>query len=183
MSKQILASTKIFSGAVFSVTRDQLREASGQEIVREVVNHSGGAGGVALFADGRIALVRQYRHPAKKDLLEIPAGKIDAGEAPETCAAREIEEELGFRVGRLEKLAEFYSTPGFCAEKLYVYLATELVPTQQKLDHDENVEIVFVTLDEALLMVQSGEIEDAKTIIALMMTKQKLSANCASMRV
>ena len=176
MSKQILASTKIFSGAVFSVTRDQLREASGQEIVREVVNHSGGAGGVALFADGRIALVRQYRHPAKKDLLEIPAGKIDAGEAPETCAAREIEEELGFRVGRLEKLAEFYSTPGFCAEKLYVYLATELVPTQQKLDHDENVEIVFVTLDEALLMVQSGEIEDAKTIIALMMTKQKLSA-------
>ena len=176
MSKQILASTKIFSGAVFSVTRDQLREASGQEIVREVVNHSGGAGGVALFADRRIALVRQYRHPAKKDLLEIPAGKIDAGEAPETCAAREIEEELGFRVGRLEKLAEFYSTPGFCAEKLYVYLATELVPTQQKLDHDENVEIVFVTLDEALLMVQSGEIEDAKTIIALMMTKQKLSA-------
>ena len=160
----------------FFLSRDQLREASGQEIVREVVNHSGGAGGVALFADGHIALVRQYRHPAKKDLLEIPAGKIDAGEAPETCAAREIEEELGFRVGRLEKLAEFYSTPGFCAEKLYVYLATELVPTQQKLDHDENVEIVFVTLDEALLMVQSGEIEDAKTIIALMMTKQKLSA-------
>ena len=176
MSKQILASTKIFSGAVFSVTRDHLREASGQEIVREVVNHSGGAGGVALFADGRIALVRQYRHPAKKDLLEIPAGKIDAGEAPETCAAREIEEELGFRVGRLETLAEFYSTPGFCEEKLYVYLATELVPTQQKLDHDENIKIVFVTLDEALQMVQSGEIEDAKTIIALMMTKQKLSA-------
>ena len=176
MSKQILASTKIFSGAVFSVTRDQLREASGQEIVREVVNHSGGAGGVALFADGRIALVRQYRHPAKKDLLEIPAGKIDAGEAPETCAAREIEEELGFRVGRLEKLAEFYSTPGFCAEKLYIYLATKLVPTQQKLDHDENVEIVFVTLDEALQMIRSGEIEDAKTILALMMTKQKLSA-------
>lgn len=176
MSKQILASTKIFSGAVFSVTRDQLRDASGQEITREVVNHSGGAGGVALFEDGRIALVRQYRHPAKKDLLEIPAGKIDAGEAPETCAAREIEEELGFRVGRLEKLAEFYSTPGFCAEKLYIYLATKLVPTQQKLDHDENVEIVFVTLDEALQMIRSGEIEDAKTIIALMMTKQKLSA-------
>ncbi len=176
MSKQILASTKIFSGAVFSVTRDHLREASGQEITREVVNHSGGAGGVAMFADGRIALVRQYRHPAKKDLLEIPAGKIDADETPESCAAREIEEELGFRVGRLEKLAEFYSTPGFCAEKLYVYLATELVPTQQKLDHDENVEIVFVTLEEALEMVQSGKIEDAKTIIALMMTKQKLSA-------
>ncbi len=172
MQRKIISSIKLHSGVVFDVVRDRIREASGNEFSREVVTHSGGAGGVALLADGRIALVRQYRHPAKKDLLEIPAGKIDNGEAPEICAAREIEEELGLRAGKLEKLTEFYSTPGFCAEKLYLYLATELQPTRQNLDHDEQVEIVYATLEEALQMISSGEIEDAKTIIALLLVKQ-----------
>lgn len=176
MPRQLLDSEKIYTGAVFEIARDRLREDSGQEIIRDVVQHPGGAGGVPLFADGRIALVRQYRHPAKRDLLEIPAGKIDAGEAPETCAAREIEEELGVRVGRIEKLAEFYSTPGFCEEKLFVYLATELEPGEQHLDHDETVEIVYLSLAEAWQLVERGEIEDAKTIIALLLTKQKITA-------
>jgi ADP-ribose pyrophosphatase len=174
MPRQLLDSQKIFSGAVFEVVRDRLREESGLEIIRDVVQHPGGAGGVPLFSDGRIALVRQYRHPANRELLEIPAGKLDGNEAPETCAAREIEEELGVRVGRIEKLAEFYSTPGFCAEKLYVYLATDLTPSVQKLDHDELVEIVYLSLDEAWQMVERGVIEDAKTIIALMMVIQKV---------
>ncbi|HEX4947961.1 MAG TPA: NUDIX hydrolase [Blastocatellia bacterium] len=175
MTRELLDSQKIYTGAVFEVVRDRFREASGQEIVRDVVRHVGGAGGVPLFADGRIALVRQYRHPAGRDLLEIPAGKLDADEAPELCAAREIEEELGVRVGKLEKLAEFYSTPGFCEEKLFVYLATELEPGQQNLDHDEAIEIVYLTLEEALQLVERGEIEDAKTIIALLLTRQKLA--------
>jgi ADP-ribose pyrophosphatase len=174
MARELLESQKIYTGAVFEIARDRLREPSGQEIVRDVVQHPGGAGGVPLFADGRIALVRQYRHPAGRDLLEIPAGKIDGGEPPEICAAREIEEELGVRVGRIEKLAEFYSTPGFCAEKLFVYLATELESSVQKLDHDETVEIVYLSLEEAWQLVECGEIEDAKTIIALLLTKQKL---------
>jgi ADP-ribose pyrophosphatase len=176
MPRQLLDSQKIFTGAVFAVARDRLREDSGQEIIREVVQHPGGAGGVPIFTDGRIALVRQYRHPAKREMLEIPAGKIDAGESPEICAAREIEEELGVRVGQIEKLAEFYSTPGFCEEKLFVYLATKLEPAQQKLDHDEAVEIVYLSLEEAWQLVEQGEIEDAKTIIALMLTRQKLAA-------
>lgn len=175
MPRQLLDSQKIFTGAVFEVARDRLREDSGQEIIRDVVQHPGGAGGVPIFTDGRIALVRQYRHPARRELLEIPAGKIDAGESPAICAAREIEEELGVRVGRIEKLAEFYSTPGFCEEKLFVYLATELEPAQQKLDHDETVEIVYLSLAEAWQLVEQGEIEDAKTIIALMLTRQKLA--------
>lgn len=174
MARQLLESQEVFTGAVFAVTRDRVREDAGLEITREVVQHPGGAGGVPLFADGRIALVRQYRHPARRELLEIPAGKLDANETPEACAAREIEEELGVRVGHVEKLAEFYSTPGFCAEKLYVYLATELTPSVQKLDHDEAVEIVYLSLDEAWQLVERGEIEDAKTIIALMLTRQKL---------
>jgi ADP-ribose pyrophosphatase len=174
MPRQLLDSQNIYSGVVFEIARDRLREDSGQEIVREVVRHPGGAGGVPLFADGRIALVKQYRHPAGRDLLEIPAGKIDAGERPESCAAREIEEELGVRVGRIEKLAEFYSTPGFCEEKLFVYLATDLEASVQKLDHDETVEIVYLSLAEAWQLVERGEIEDAKTIIALLLLKQKL---------
>lgn len=175
MPRKLLETQKIYTGAVFEVVRDRfLEEDTGHEIVRDVVLHPGGAGGVPLFADGRIALVKQYRHPAQRDLLEIPAGKLDGDETPETCAAREIEEELGVRVGRIEKLAEFYSTPGFCAEKIYVYLATELTPSVQKLDHDETVEIVYVSLAEAWHLVERGEIEDAKTIIALNLVRQKL---------
>jgi ADP-ribose pyrophosphatase len=172
LQRTIISSEKIHSGPVFEVVRDRIREDSGSEYSREVVMHNGGAGGVAMLDDGRIALVRQYRHPAKKELLEIPAGKIDGGEAPEICAAREIEEELGMRPGKMLKLTEFYSTPGFCAEKLFLYLATELQPTKQNLDHDEQVEIVYTTLDEAMTMISSGEIEDAKTIIALLLVKQ-----------
>lgn len=174
MPRELLDSQNIYTGVVFEVARDRLREESGQVIIRDVVRHPGGAGGVPIFADGRIALVKQYRHPAGRDLLEIPAGKIDGNEPPERCAAREIEEELGVRVGRIEKLAEFYSTPGFCEEKLFVYLATELEESVQKLDHDEAVEIVYLTLEEAWQLVESGEIVDAKTIIALMLTKQRL---------
>jgi ADP-ribose pyrophosphatase len=120
-----------------------------------------------------VALVRQYRHPARRELLEIPAGRNEIGESPEECAAREVEQEIGFRAGRIEKLAEFYSTPGFCEEKLYVYLATELTPSAQNLDHDELVEIVYLPLAEAALMVERGEIEDSKTIIALLLAAQR----------
>lgn len=169
MPRQLLESQTVFRGAVFDVERDRLREETGQEIVREVVRSPGGAGGLPLFADGRVALVRQYRHPAGRELLEIPAGMIEPGELPQVCAAREIEQEIGFRAGRLEKLAEFFPTPGFCAERLYVYLATELTPMAQQLDHDEFVEIVYLPLSEAVAMAQQGNIEDAKTVIALLL--------------
>lgn len=168
MTRPLLSSEKIFDGLVFTVERDRLRETTGQEIVREIVRHNGGAGALPVFADGRVALVRQYRHPARRELLEIPAGKLEAGETPEECAAREVEQEIGWRVGRLEKLCDFFTTPGFCEEKLYVYLATELQPSQQALDEDELVEIVYLPLTEAVQMARSGLIEDSKTIIALL---------------
>jgi ADP-ribose pyrophosphatase len=126
-----------------------------------------------LFDDGRVALVRQYRHPARRELLEIPAGRIEDGEAPETCAAREVEQEIGFRAGRIEKLAEFYSTPGFCEEKLHVYLAADLTPSSQSLDHDELIEIVYLPFAEAVRMAERGGIEDSKTIIALLLAAKK----------
>lgn len=174
MSRTTIESQRIFSGVVFDVDRDRLREPGGQEIIREVVRHVGGAGGLPVFEDGRVALVKQYRHPASKELLEIPAGKIEGGEQPVECAAREIEQEIGFRAGRIEKLAEFYSTPGFCAERLYVYLATELTRSAQSLDHDEFVEVIYLPLAKAIKMAESGEIEDSKTIIALLLASKLL---------
>jgi ADP-ribose pyrophosphatase len=178
LPRELLDSQKIFAGIVFDVERDRLREESGLEVIRDVVRHPGGAGGLPLFADGRVALVRQYRHPARRELLEIPAGRIEAGETPAECAAREIEAEIGARAGRLEKLAEFYSTPGFCEEKLYVYLATELTPARQNLDHDEVVEIVSLPLIEAVRLAAQGEVADSKTIIALLLAAQREGVRC-----
>jgi ADP-ribose pyrophosphatase len=174
LPRQLLESKKIFKGAVFDVERDRLREENGMEIIREVVRHPGGAGALPLFDDGRVALVKQYRHPARRELLEIPAGKIEDGETPETCAAREVEQEIGFRAGRIEKLAEFYSTPGFCEEKLHVYLATHLTPSSQALDHDELVEVVYLPFAEAAQMLGRGGIEDSKTIIALLLAVKRV---------
>lgn len=169
MPRELITSELIFKGIIFDVTRDHLREEHGLEIVREVVRHPGGAGGLPLLSDGRVALVKQYRHPAGRELLEIPAGRLELGESPEACAAREIEQEIGWRPGRLLKLAEFYSTPGFCEEQLYVYLATDLTPAAQQLDHDELVEIIYLPLAEAVNLAERGLIEDAKTIIALLL--------------
>jgi ADP-ribose pyrophosphatase len=167
--RPVSSSERLFDGPIFAIDRDRLTESNGLEVVRDVIRHPGGAGALPLFADGRIALVRQYRHPARAVLLEIPAGRIEPGEAPEICAAREVEQETGFRPGRIERLSGFYSTPGFCEEILHVFLATDLTPTCQQLDHDEVVEVQFLELDEALRMVHRGEIVDSKTIIALLL--------------
>jgi ADP-ribose pyrophosphatase len=169
VTRTLIETERIFRGVIFDLERDRLREADGVNVIREVVRHPGGAGGLPLFADGRVALVRQYRHPAGKDLLEIPAGRLERGEDPAACAAREIEEEIGFRAGRLDKLAAFYSTPGFCDEVLHVYLATELTPSTQRLDYDERLEIVTLPLADALALAARGGIEDSKTMVALLM--------------
>lgn len=141
------------------------------------MRHPGGAGGLPLFEDGTVALVRQYRHPAGRDLLEIPAGRMEPGETPELCAAREIEQEIGYRPGRIEKIAEFFSTPGFCEERLFVYLATRLLPAQQNLDHDEFVEVVRIPLADAILMANRGDIEDSKTLVALLMADRMIKTS------
>lgn len=162
-------SERLFDGQIISVDRDRLIDVNGVEIVRDVVRHPGGAGGLPLFDDMTVALVRQYRHPARRELLEIPAGRIDPGESPIQCAAREIEQEIGYRPGRIVGLAEFYSTPGFCEERLHVFLASSLSPSEQNLDHDELLEVERMPFDEALSLAYSGRIEDSKTIIALIM--------------
>ncbi len=172
---EFIDSRKVFAGRVFDVTVDTVREDD-QTYVREVVHHPGSAVILPAFDDGTIALVRQYRHPAVKYLLELPAGTLNDQERPEDGAARELEEELGVRAGKLEKLSEFFVSPGFCEEKMWLYLATDLTETEQQLEDDEIIEIVRVPIDRALQMITDGEIEDAKTIIGLMLAGPRLGA-------
>jgi ADP-ribose pyrophosphatase len=169
----ILNSTEVFRGRVFHVTVDTVREGD-TTYQREVVHHTGSAVIVPVFDDGTVALVRQYRHPAVRYLLEVPAGTLNKGEMPEVGAARELEEELGLVAGRLEKLTEFFVSPGFLEEKMWLYLATELTETSQMLEEDEIVEVVRLPIAEALEMITDGEIEDAKTIIGLMLAAPRV---------
>jgi ADP-ribose pyrophosphatase len=168
LKPQIVDSVKTFQGRIFTVTVDTIHEG---EITyqREVVHHPGSAVIVPVFPDGTVALVRQYRHPAVRYLLEVPAGTLNSGEAPEEGAARELEEELGYVAGKLEKLTEFFVSPGFCEEKMWVFLATELRETKQQLEADELIEVRRCSIPAALEMISDGEIEDAKTIIGLLL--------------
>ena len=172
---EFIDSKKVFSGRVFDVTVDTVREAD-RTYIREVVHHPGSAVILPAFDDDTVGFVRQYRHPAVKYLLELPAGTLNDRERPEVGAARELEEELGMIAGRLEKLAEFFVSPGFCEEKMWIYLATDLVPTAQKLEDDELIEVVRLPIERALQMISDGEIEDAKTIIGLLLAAPRLGA-------
>jgi ADP-ribose pyrophosphatase len=172
---KILDSKEVFHGRVFEVTTDTIREG---EITyeRDVVHHPGSAVIVPVFDDGTVALVRQYRHPAVRYLLEVPAGTLNRGEQPEEGAARELEEELGLISANLTKLVEFFVSPGFCEEKMWIYLATDLRQTAQRLEDDELIEVVRMPLSRALKMVGDGEIEDAKTIIGLMLAAPRIGS-------
>ncbi len=170
---QFVDSTKVFSGRVFEVTVDTVREGD-KTYVREVVHHRGSAVILPAFDDGTIALVRQYRHPTVKYMMELPAGGLDDRERPEEAAARELEEELGLVAGKLEKLSEFFVSPGFCAEKMWLYLATDLTETARRPEDDEVIEVVRLPIKRALQMITDGEIEDAKTIIGLMLAAPRI---------
>ena len=173
---QFVDSTKVFSGRVFEVTVDTVREGD-KTYVREVVHHRGSAVILPAFDDGTIALVRQYRHPTVKYMLELPAGGLDDRERPEEAAARELEEELGLVAAKLEKLSEFFVSPGFCAEKMWLYLATDLTETAQRPEDDEVIEVVRLPISRALQMITDGELEDAKTIIGLMLAAPRIGVS------
>lgn len=172
---KIISSQKVFEGRVFNVTVDTVREGE-LTYQREVVHHHGSAVILPVFDDGTVALVRQYRHPAVRYLLEAPAGTLDDGERPDDGAARELQEELGLVAARLEKLSEFFVSPGFCEEKMWVFLATELTDGPQHLDEDEVLDVVRLPFEEALEMITSGEIQDAKTIIALILAAPRVGS-------
>ncbi len=162
-----VSSRRIHDGWL-TLRADTLRYAGGRERIAEVLEHPGGVTIVAFDQDDRLLLVRQYRHPAGRPLLELPAGTLDSDEPPEICAARELQEEAGYRPGRLERLGGFFLAPGYCTEYQHIFLASDL--TESRLQGDEEaIEVVPTPLEDALRMVVTGEIEDAKTLAALLL--------------
>ena len=168
MAPETISTENIYRGKVFDIRVDKIREG---EVVykREIVVHKGSAVVIPVFDDGTVALVRQYRHAAGNSLLELCAGTLNDGEDPKEGAIRELEEEIGVRAAKVEKLTEFYVSPGFLTEKMFVFLATDLTETQQNLEEDELLTIERYTFPALMGMIQRGEIEDAKTIVGVVL--------------
>ena len=167
-SPVVESSEERYRGPVFRVRTDLLRYADGHRFACDVVEHPGSVAIAAMLGEREVLLVRQYRHPLRATMWEIPAGKCESGESPLEGALRELAEETGYRAARVELLASVAMTPGFCDEVLHLVLARDLTPGAQSLDEDERIEARTVTLDEAMAMVQRGEIADAKTLLALL---------------
>ena len=170
---QTLSRKTLYHGKIVDLYLDEVRLPDGREAVREVVEHSGGVVVLAIV-EGDVLMVRQYRHPAGASLLELPAGKLEKGEDPAVCAARELEEETGFRPGVVRELGRFYATPGYCSEIFYLYAAENLIPTAQKLDEDELLEVERVPFHDAVAACFDGRIIDAKTALTLLMFKSEI---------
>ncbi len=182
MPIEAIASENIYKGKVFDIRIDEIREG-GLEYKREIVVHKASCVIIPVFDDGTVALVRQYRHAAGKYLLEICAGTLNEGEDPEVGAVRELEEEIGVTSAKIEKLTEFYVSPGFLTEKMHVFLATELTETNQKLEEDEVLTIERHSFTDLLEMIRSGDIEDAKTMIGIMLAVERVRTGSGSDRV
>ena len=169
---EVLSTEEIYKGKIFDVSIAEIREGE-IEYKREIITHKGSVVIVPVFADKTVALVRQYRHAAGKYLLEIPAGTLEKHESVEIGVERELEEEIGVCAGKIEKLTEFYVSPGFLSEKMFVYLATDLTETAQNLEADEHLTVERFSFPELFEKIRSNEIEDAKTMVGLILSGAK----------
>lgn len=172
LTEHTISSETIFEGKIITVQRDMARLPDGKSASREVVRHPGGVTVLPLGADGTVTLVRQYRYPLGQELLELPAGKLERnGEDHRSAAIRELGEETGLEAGELTYLGYMVSSPGFCDEKLHLYLARDLVQKQQHLDEDEFLNVVTMPFEELTRQVMDGTVIDAKTVAAVLKTK------------
>lgn len=169
MQEERIASETVFDGRLLSVRVDTVKTPDGRETTREVVAHPGAVGILPIMADGRIILVRQFRYAVGRELLETPAGTREPEETAEECALRELEEEVGMRAGRLELMARFFVSPGWCNEELVIFRAGDLRPSTANLDDDEELEVVIVSPEEIPWLIADGQIADAKTLTSLTM--------------
>lgn len=175
---EIVESNRRLSTYLFDVVTDTLRYADGHSGERTIVEHPGAVAIVPVDAQGRWLLVRQYRHPVRGELLEVPAGTREAEEAPEVTAARELREETGFAADSLVRIGGAWSAPGFLTEYIHYFLATGLRHDPLPQDDDENIgDPVVMTYDEVLAAIDGGEIEDAKTIVAAMLWQRRQTEN------
>jgi len=166
--------TPAYRGRSISVFAEEVELSNGRRVTLDIVRHPGAAAVVPFVSEDEVLLIRQFRHATGGTIFEVPAGKLDGGEDPEACAARELEEEAGQRAGRLERLGEIWTTPGFTDERIHLFAAFELEPVAQRLEADEVIEVVRVRFDRALEMIWTGELRDAKSALALLHAARRL---------
>lgn len=174
MSFELIKSELLLQGRAFKVKRDTLKTPDGRETKLEIVEHGGSVVLIPIDHAGNLLFVRQYRHAAGGDLLELPAGTRDGEEPFEECAAREIREETGLEAGDLQKVGEFYLVPGYSTEFMAVFLATDLKDNPLQADDDEFLEVEKIPLKQAIEMAEQGRIQDAKSLAALLLARSHL---------
>jgi ADP-ribose pyrophosphatase len=171
--KAIISHQEIYRGKIVTLHVDTIRQTSGRATIREVVLHPGGVTAVPVLDDGRILLIRQFRYPIGKYILELPAGKLDSGQPPQETVARELEEETGYKAGILTYETTFYTTPGISDEAIHFFIARELTPCPQRLEEGEHIMVESYSVDECMEKMKTGEIADGKTILGILWYIQK----------
>lgn len=162
------AGKTIYDGNIFKVFRDEVEFPDKHKSAREVVEHSGGVSVLAENDENKVLLIKQYRYPVDEVIYEIPAGKLEIGEKTEDCAKRELREETGYRAQKFTKLFEFFPTPGYSTEKIYIYKAENLEYVGTDLEEGEYIEVVPKSKEELFQLFKEGKIKDSKTLIAVM---------------
>jgi ADP-ribose pyrophosphatase len=175
MPIDVIASEIIYHGRAFNVRRDKVRFQNQNVTHLDIIEHTGAVTILPLDADGRIIFVRQYRHAAGRELLELPAGTLERDEQPEFCALREIREETGFAAGKIIKVGEFFLAPGYSTEYMTVFLATDLTPSPLPGDADEFITIECIPIEQAYDLVIHGGVQDGKSVAALLLARPYLS--------
>jgi ADP-ribose pyrophosphatase len=174
MPFELIRSETLLQGRAFKIRRDYLKTPDGKETKLEIVEHGGSVVILPLDAQNNLLFVRQYRHAAGSDLLELPAGTRDKDEPYEVCAAREIREETGMEAGNLQKVGEFYLAPGYSTEFMAVFVATELKENPLQADEDEFLDVEKIPLKKAFEMAERGDVPDAKSLAALLLARPHL---------
>jgi len=174
MPFDLIQSELVYQGRAFTVRRDEVRLPNGHSTRLDIVDHIGSVIIIPLDERGNLTFVRQYRHAAGLDLLELPAGTLEPDEDPLVCARRELREETGLDAARIREIGGFYLAPGYSTEFMHVYLATSLHPAPLARDEDEFLEVVQMPVSEALREAHAGEILDAKTLAALLLAEPHL---------
>jgi ADP-ribose pyrophosphatase len=173
--EELVKSEYKYKGKILNLRLDTVRVKSGELTEREIAEHHGAVAMVPLDDAGNVTLVKQWRAATGRVMLEIPAGTLDAGEAPEKGAPRELREETGLQAARWDLLSRFFPSPGILTEEITLFLARELSQGAQELMGDEDIELVKIPLEDAISRIHTGEIADAKTVVGLLLTRELLA--------
>lgn len=172
IEEKTISSDRIYTGKTLSLKVDTVEVEKQGYQKREIVEHVGAVGIVAITEEKEVILIKQFRKAIEKIMWEIPAGKLEKGENPKDCALRELKEETGYSAGNLKLIHKIYTSPGFCNQKVYIFLATDLTQGECDFDPGENIETYKLSLEKVNEMIQKNEIEDAKTIVGILLAKE-----------